>query len=577
MKNVAKGLAGKTKNNDVDFFAFAGQSNADGHFFTFEGDNTPGELGSVVFTNTVEQLTGFDPTLVNVASGGAGSSEISNATNFWWNLGQDKPSQLLLDAVANIKAALGQGKNLDGIVWAQGETDALAINDNSGLSEFFAEKLLEATTKTFEYFWSELGSDVPILIQELGENADHHGFDAIRDVQSLLVQQFENVHLGANTEGLAFLSDEIHYTTTSKGTIAKELAETAVSIIGGEDAPTDNPNVTIGTEQGEYLPGTDGDDIINGFGGLDVIGGSTGDDLIRGGDSGYNQVDYDGAVADYKFVRNADGTVTVTKPADTGTDTLVDIEGFWFRGEGVWKPLEDVLDPTSAPPQGKTIIGTAGNDYLAGTIGSDVIDGLDGLDVFGGSKGDDLIRGGDSGYNQVDYDGAVADYKFVRNEDGTVTVTKPAGSGTDTLVDIEGFWFRGEGVWKPLEDVLDASSAPPPGETIIGTTGDDYLIGTAGNDIIDTLSGLDVVRGSKGNDVMTGTAEGYDQVDYIGSLSDYTFTANDDGTVTVAKEGGTQTDTLTDFDGFWFIGEDQYYALDEVLAASDAASDDELI
>ena len=552
---VAKNLKVSNGNAkaDVDYFAFAGQSNADGHFFTFDYDNTPGELGSVVFANNIEEITGHRPDLINVASGGAGSSEISNLSNFWWNIGQDKPSQVLLDAITNIKAAIGGGKDLDGIIWAQGETDALAINDTNGLTEFFTNNFIEATVKTFEYFWAELGSDIPIFVQEIGDYPGYRGFDAMRDAQRQIVKQFDNVFLGAETGDLAYLEDNIHFTTTSKGIIAEDLAETVGKVVAGDQPTPTELNVILGTVGDNFLPGTNGGDIINGFEGLDVFGGSTGDDFIRGGDVGYNQVDYDGASTDYKFVRNIDGSITVTKPS--GKDKLADIDGFWFRGEEVWKSLEDVLDPSSAPPPGETITGTAGDDFLAGTAGDDVIDGLGGLDVFGGSKGDDIIKGGDIGYNQVDYDGSVSDYTFVSNADGSISVTKPNGLGTDTLTDIDGFWFRDEGVWKALNDVLEPSEPPTGGATIIGTLGDDFLLGTNGDDIIDGLAGVDVFGGSKGNDIIRGGDFGYNQVDYDGASTDYTFSRNDDGSITVTKPDGDGVDTLSNIDGFWFRGE----------------------
>lgn len=58
------------------------------------------------------------------------------------------------------------------------------------------------------------------------------------------------------------------------------------------------------------------------------------------GGSGTNQAIFDGVLADNTYVRNADGTVTVTGPA--GTDTLKNIQGLWFNGSSTWHPLEEV-------------------------------------------------------------------------------------------------------------------------------------------------------------------------------------------------------------------------------------------
>jgi len=47
---------------DVDFFAFAGQSNAEGHF-------TEGSIGVDAFRNTIFNRTGFDTLVINEAVG----------------------------------------------------------------------------------------------------------------------------------------------------------------------------------------------------------------------------------------------------------------------------------------------------------------------------------------------------------------------------------------------------------------------------------------------------------------------------------------------------------------------------
>ena len=73
------------------------------------------------------------------------------------------------------------------------------------------------------------------------------------------------------------------------------------------------------------------------------------------------------------------------------------------------------------------------------------------------------------------------------------------------------------------------------------------------------------MRGSGGNDIIKGSATGYDQMDYEGSLSDYLFSENAGGTVSVTKDGGSHTDTLSNFDGVWFIGAAQYYALEDII------------
>jgi len=75
---------------------------------------------------------------------------------------------------------------------------------------------------------------------------------------------------------------------------------------------------------------------------------------------------------------------------------------------------------------------------------------------------------------------------------------------------------------------------------------------------------MTVFRNSQGNETFTGSNE-YDQVDYEGSLSDYTFTQNNDGSVTVSHPN-FGTDTLTSIEGVWFFGESQWYSIEDAVA-----------
>lgn len=172
---------------------------------------------------------------------------------------------------------------------------------------------------------------------------------------------------------------------------------------------------------------------------------TTGNQTYRGTDAEYDQVDYAGAITDYTFTQNADGTITVTHP-QFGTDTLSSIEGFWFTGEAAWYSLDDALaiSDTGEAPADPTILGTNGDDSL---IGSNIDN------VFLGDTGNDIIDGNGGGYNQVNYDGALSEYTFVQNANGSVTVFHPQ-FGTDTLTDIDGFWFSGEQAWYSMADAV---------------------------------------------------------------------------------------------------------------------------
>lgn len=316
-------------------------------------------------------------------------------------------------------------------------------------------------------------------------------------------------------------------------------------------------NPIEGTSGDDYLLGTDGDDLMTGNGGSDKFEGSLGDDTIVGNADSYDQVDLPGSAADYTVTQNADGTLRLEGPT-TGIDTLSEIDGVWFNGEQAWYSISDLIES-----DGGTITGTAGDDDLQGTAGDDIMIGNGGSDTFNSSLGDDTIIGNASTYDQVDYNGSTSDYSFNRNADGTITVTG-ALTGTDTLTDIDGIWMRGSATWSAIDELITT------GATIEGTSGDDNLTGTAGEDVMNGNGGSDKFDASLGDDIINGNAGTYDQVDYDGSLSDYVFTQNPDGTVSVTG-AATGTDTLSEIDGLWLKGEGNWYSVVDAVASSAAA------
>lgn len=247
---------------------------------------------------------------------------------------------------------------------------------------------------------------------------------------------------------------------------------------------------------------------------------------------------------------------------DTFTYTILD-----ERGETDTATVTITVEDDGGP----TIPGTPEDDFICGTEGDDHINGGEGIDVFGGSYGDDILDGGDEGYNQVNYGGMPSDYVFSANPDGSISVEKPNGAGTDTLKDIDGVWFAGEDKWYAIEDMFtpDNANGDNSGSSIAGTDDDDYLSGTEGDDAISGLEGVDVIVGSGGNDTIDGGAGDYNQIDYEGSSSDYRFTQGQDGSIIVEKHGGNGVDALINIDGVWFAGDDQWFAMEDLIEAND--------
>ncbi len=292
----------------------------------------------------------------------------------------------------------------------------------------------------------------------------------------------------------------------------------------------------IGGTQNDLIWGNDADNLLDGAGGNDVLYGGIGDDVLDGGGGEYNQANYDGALSEYTFAQNADGSVTVTHPV-YGTDTLIDIDGFWFQGEAAWYSMADAL----AQSGGNTGGGNQG--------GETVFNGTNAQDVWIATNANESFNGGNgTEYDQVDYQGSLSDYTFTRNADGSVSVNGFGSS--DTLTNIEGIWFQGEAAWYSVDNAVTLT-----GGNGGGNTGGNVFNGTNAQDVWIASNDDETFNGGNGTE--------YDQVDYAGSANDYNFARNADGSYTVTGFGST--DTLISIEGIWFQGSAEWAAIDSLI------------
>jgi hypothetical protein len=235
------------------------------------------------------------------------------------------------------------------------------------------------------------------------------------------------------------------------------------------DLATPGPGTDItGTPGNDYLMDTAADDIMLGGDGNDVFDlRQGGNDTVDGQGGDYNQIDLPGKSSDYTFSSpDSDGTVILTGPGGE-MDNLRNIDGVYFYGDNKWASMDDLVIPA-----GKTINGTPGNDYLLDTAGGDTMTGGDGNDVFDLSKGgNDVVYGGGD-YNQVDLPGASTDYKFTATGYGWYRVDGPNGE-VDTLKDIAGVYFYGDGKWSAIADLV----APAAGKVVEDGTGATSILG----------------------------------------------------------------------------------------------------
>ena len=162
--------------------------------------------------------------------------------------------------------------------------------------------------------------------------------------------------------------------------------------------------------------GDDADFIVAGFGDDEIISGN-GDDTIRGGD-GEDEINGQGGV---DFIQGGNGNDYIRMGNGDGQ-----------RGEG--NAGDDYI---AGGNQKDVLLGGADEDELLGQGGNDVLRGGTGDDVLEGGTGDDRLVG-NAGEDTAVFSGALADYTFTLNGNGTVDVEDTVGTdGTDNLFGVE--------------------------------------------------------------------------------------------------------------------------------------------
>ena len=232
-------------------------------------------------------------------------------------------------------------------------------------------------------------------------------------------------------------------------------------------------------------------------------------------------------------------TITLSNPSAgfglTGAvaqSLILDDDSPAIYGTAGGDSLSDVVAVQSVgPPETRSarIFGLDGNDTLAGQGGGDSLYGGSGDDVLVGGETffiynsrfdnrytgyDELLDGG-SGFDIADYRGHIGEYSyfdpdqgFVRYQAG-VTVNlaisgpQATGSGSDTLISIEGVWGSA------YDDVLTGDSRANllsgfgGADTLDGGAGRDTLIGGAGNDLYRVDNSQDVIVEAYGSGLDT--------------------------------------------------------------------------
>ncbi len=183
------------------------------------------------FAKVYSSLTGKKVVIVAAARGGSSCHRKAELGDMGtW----DTAGRLCLfdSAIIKTKAALRKtGVQLNGIIWAQGERDANAINAH----QLTAGEYMLALQHLIERFRQQLGKHLPFYIIQTGYYLNHpqEGFDTVRHAQQLLSAKMEKVYIVYSDTHLFkeknWMKDEIHYNQVALNaigeTIAKNIAE----------------------------------------------------------------------------------------------------------------------------------------------------------------------------------------------------------------------------------------------------------------------------------------------------------------------------------------------------------------
>lgn len=306
------------------------------------------------------------------------------------------------------------------------------------------------------------------------------------------------------------------------------------TIIGG-----DGSDVQFGGAGQDSLSGGAGGDTLLGEQGDDTLTGGSGDDVFSGG-SGTDLAIFASAIEDVVGQVIADDSGFTIVTAAEGSDTINnDVEQVTFAAEtfdlstasdnadnqtlGDGNDIHAALggnDTISAGAGRDAVLAGDGNDDVSGNAGQDTLLGESGNDTLTGGVGNDVLSGGDGAADRVVYAGAVGDFTFSANDDGsaitiTDTLTGDVDEGTDQLDgSFEEAQFSGEAfvlaTGNADDEALTAANVRSiifgggGTDTVTGGTAADLLFGGGGNDSISGGAGADQLSGDAGDDTLVG-------------------------------------------------------------------------
>ncbi len=162
------------------------------------------------FAYTFHQLTNDSVILVQAAKGGTSCHALADGGAGNWSNGYHLFSQ----AVTKAKAAEAfTGKQLDGIVWLQGESDAIGIYNG----KISACQYKQALQDLIQRFRNQLHCNLPFYIIQTGLFTEPYDdvFNQVREIQKQLAEEDYLTFIVDSTansyRSLGWMTDQIHF------------------------------------------------------------------------------------------------------------------------------------------------------------------------------------------------------------------------------------------------------------------------------------------------------------------------------------------------------------------------------
>ena len=201
---------------------------------------------------------------------------------------------------------------------------------------------------------------------------------------------------------------------------------------------TSGNNTLTGGALADIISGLAGADTLYGNGGADTLNGGTGNDKLYGGDG--DDLLIGGAGSD--TLDGGAGTDTASYATATAGVVVNLTATYQNRGDAYIDSYTSIENLTGSD-FADTLTGNSAANKLTGGAGADKLYGGAGNDTLIGGAGNDYLSG-DTGTDTALFAGKSTDYSWVKNTNGSWTITDlRAGSpdGKDTLVGVEVLQF----------------------------------------------------------------------------------------------------------------------------------------